>query len=222
MKRTHQPKEAPTTFKDYCLILQVHPEADGDMVEAAYWHLAKRYSEAGPSDPSARARLDDLNEAYSVLGSPKHRDNYMKIRAEVLGEGTLPAAPPPPPEPVPLAVMAKQRARIVEEPAVLLTENQPFWTRLGVLRWQNAVAVLVMGALAAAALLAGVNPAAVGLLLLIGVAITALPTLGTMLLASRGKEQRLRLANLKVTPPPDPFPQRVATAAEPQNDRKAA
>ncbi|MEX0785976.1 MAG: hypothetical protein WD939_05010 [Dehalococcoidia bacterium] len=222
MKRKQQPHEAPATFKDYCLILQLHPEADGGMVEAAYWHLAKRYSEAGSSDPSAKARLDDLNEAYGVLGSPKHREDYMKLRAEVLGEGALPAPPKPPPEPVPLAVMAKQRARIVEEPAVLAGRDQPFWARTGVFKWQNAVAVLVMGALATAALSAGVHPAAVGLLLLIGVAITAMPTLGSMLLTQRGNQQRLRLANLKISPPPDPVPQPIARAIDSSDERKAA
>ena len=54
-------------FKDYCLTLQVHPEADAAMVDAAYWHLAKRYNEAAAYDPKARAKLEELNEAYIVL-----------------------------------------------------------------------------------------------------------------------------------------------------------
>ena len=103
-----QPQGAPALFKDYCLILQVHPEADAGMVEAAYWHLARRYNEAAPRDPSARAKLDELNEAYSVLGSPERHESYLRLRAQVLGEGTLPA-PPPPPEPLPLPVMRRQR-----------------------------------------------------------------------------------------------------------------
>ena len=104
-----QPQGAPALFKDYCLILQVHPEADAGMVEAAYWHLARRYNEAAPRDPSARAKLDELNEAYSVLGSPERHESYLRLRAQVLGEGTLPAPPPPPLEPLPLPVMRRQR-----------------------------------------------------------------------------------------------------------------
>lgn len=103
------------SFKDYCLILQVHPEADAAMIEAAYWHLARRYNEAALHDPLARAKLEELNEAYSVLGSPERREEYMKHRAQVLGEGALPVPPPPAPEPPPLAVMARQRPRPREE-----------------------------------------------------------------------------------------------------------
>jgi curved DNA-binding protein CbpA len=96
------------SFKDYCLILQVHPEADAAMVDAAYWHLAKRYNEASAYDPQARAKLEELNEAYIVLGSAEKREEYMKVRAEVLGEGALPQAPRPAPRKPPLAVMSRQ------------------------------------------------------------------------------------------------------------------
>ncbi len=98
-------------FKDYCLILQVHPEADAAMVDAAYWHLAKRYNEASAYDPQARAKLEELNEAYIVLGSAEKREEYMKVRAEILGEGALPQAPRPAPLRPPLTVMSRQRPR---------------------------------------------------------------------------------------------------------------
>jgi hypothetical protein len=104
-------------FKDYCLILQVHPEADGAMVDAAYWHLAKRYNQAASYDPNAKDKLEELNEAYIVLGSPQRRDEYMKVRARVLGEGALPLEPGPATSKPPLAVMARQRpAERAEEP----------------------------------------------------------------------------------------------------------
>lgn len=104
---------AKTPFKDYCLILQIHPEADADMVEAAYWHLARRYNDAASYDPNAKAKLDDLNEAYSVLGAPARRPAYFTQRNAELGEGALPVAPLPPPEPPPLAVMEKLRPKPV-------------------------------------------------------------------------------------------------------------
>ncbi len=96
-------------FKDYCLILQVHPEADAAMVDAAYWHLAKRYNAATAYDPQAKAKLEELNEAYIVLGSAEKREAYMKVRTQVLGEGALPQAPGPMAPAPPLAVMSRQR-----------------------------------------------------------------------------------------------------------------
>ena len=107
------------SFKDYCLILQVHPEADGAMVDAAYWHLAKRYNEAAPYDPNARAKLEELNEAYTVLGSAERREEYMKLRVEALGEGALPLAPRPERTPPPLSVMNRQRPHERNEAALV-------------------------------------------------------------------------------------------------------
>ena len=98
-------------FKDYCLTLQVHPEADAGMIEAAYWHLARRYNEQADTDPLAKEKLDELNEAYNVLGTPAHHEEYSRLRDDVLGRGTLPKAIVPPPEPAPLAVMDRQRPR---------------------------------------------------------------------------------------------------------------
>ena len=48
--------------------LQVLPSADIDIIEQAYWHLAYKHHNAARSDPSARARLQQLNEAMSAIG----------------------------------------------------------------------------------------------------------------------------------------------------------
>ena len=104
------PTKRQTAFRDYCLILQVHPEADAAMIDTAYWHLARRYQDAAPTDPSARAKLEELNEAYAVLGSAESRDEYIKRRNDALGEGALPVLPPAPSPPPPLAVMVRQHA----------------------------------------------------------------------------------------------------------------
>jgi curved DNA-binding protein CbpA len=103
--------ERQEQFKDYCLTLQVHPEADAGMIEAAYWHLAKRYNEQAAADPSAKDKLDELNEAYSVLGTPARHEEYSRLRNDTLGEGTLPKAVVPAPEPPPLAVLERQQLR---------------------------------------------------------------------------------------------------------------
>ena len=95
--------------KDYYLTLRLHPKADALMIDQAYWHLARIYSAARQTDPTAKQKLDNLNEAYSVLGSPERRDEYDRLRDAVLGEGALPTPPPPVEAPPPLRVMSKQR-----------------------------------------------------------------------------------------------------------------
>jgi curved DNA-binding protein CbpA len=64
------------TEQNYYEILGLAPFADGAMVDQAYWHLAKTYQSLAEADPRARQALDDLNEAYAVLGTPRLRDEY--------------------------------------------------------------------------------------------------------------------------------------------------
>jgi len=49
----------------------------------------------------AKERLDDLNEAYSVLRSPSLRKEYDRVRNAILGEGALSVGPEPEPEKMP-------------------------------------------------------------------------------------------------------------------------
>jgi curved DNA-binding protein CbpA len=46
------------------------------MVDQAYWHLAKTYQNQSVADPRSRILLDELNDAYAVLGTPRLRDEY--------------------------------------------------------------------------------------------------------------------------------------------------
>jgi len=164
-------------FKDYYLILQVHPEADGAMIDAAYWHLARRYGEARLTDSSARAMMDDLNEAYSVLRTSDRRADFDRIRNILLGSNALPVAPPPPSEPVPLSVMERQRPRAREEAA---TEPRPrrgrSWLALHLLipGWQRYLSALVLFTLAVVALV-WAHPAVVVALFAVGVVVTLIP-----------------------------------------------
>jgi len=50
-------------------ILNVAPPADRRSVEEAYWDLAHKYRENLDQEQQARQRLQELNEAYSVLTS---------------------------------------------------------------------------------------------------------------------------------------------------------
>lgn len=70
--------------RDYYEILGLMPGADGAMVDQAYWHTARKYQTAAVADPRAREQLDDLNEAYGVLGTPRLRAQYDAFRDDVL------------------------------------------------------------------------------------------------------------------------------------------
>ncbi len=170
------PPEAP--FKDYCLILQVHPEADAGMIEAAYWHLARRYNEQAETDPLAKENLDDLNEAYSVLGNPARHEEYSQLRNEVLGEGTLPKAAAPAREPPPLAVMEKQRPHSREAAPPPPPPERTFefrFQRIIEPSWQNTLLVLVVLAVATSMLAISVNVAVMLTLLGVCMLIGAVP-----------------------------------------------
>lgn len=62
--------------KELYEVLGLQPFADGAMVDQAYWHLAKSFQTLAVTDPRARQSLDELNEAYGVLGTPRLREEY--------------------------------------------------------------------------------------------------------------------------------------------------
>ncbi len=186
-----EPKKGQPQFKDYCLILQVHPEADAVMIDAAYWHLAKRCNEAAPHDSHARRQMEELNEAYNVLGSPDRREEYMKVRAKVLGTNALPVAPAPVPEKPPLAIMERQRPR-PRGPAAEAEQVRKLWVPSAI---SSALAIPFVLALAIAAFVAGASPAIVAGLLAVGLLFTAAP------LASAIPKLHLALPSIRVQTP---------------------
>ena len=164
-------------FKDYYLMLQVHPEADAAMIDAAYWLLVQRYGVDRARDSSAQAKMDGLNEAYSVLRSSKRRVEYNKLRALVLGAGALPMPSGPSPDPTPLLVMERQRPRAREDvPAGVSGRAKARVWHLSIPMWQNLVTALLLFVLAVVALL-WAKPAAVFVLVAMGAAVTLLPLL---------------------------------------------
>lgn len=70
--------------RDYYEIMGLMPGADGAMVDQAYWHLARKYQALATTNPRAHQMLDDLNEAYGVLGTPRLRSQYDGFRDDVL------------------------------------------------------------------------------------------------------------------------------------------
>ncbi len=63
-------------FFDYYKILQVHQDAEQDVVEAAYKKLCKKYHPDLCRLPEAEARMKEINVAYEVLGDARKRAAY--------------------------------------------------------------------------------------------------------------------------------------------------
>lgn len=77
-------------MQDYYEILQVHPNADQEAIQAAYERMRQRYDPArleGAADELlelARQKRDGIERAYAVLGDPVRRaeyDNELRARA---------------------------------------------------------------------------------------------------------------------------------------------
>jgi hypothetical protein len=64
------------TERNYYDVLGLTPDADGTAVNRTYWLLARKYQGEAASDPRAHHMLDELNDAYTVLGTPVLREKY--------------------------------------------------------------------------------------------------------------------------------------------------
>ena len=86
---------------DYYALLGVAPNADADAVTRAYREQAKRFHPDATSDEVAARRFSDIAAAYAVLGDPRQRREYDRVRSEravgVARDGTLVGVPGPPP-----------------------------------------------------------------------------------------------------------------------------
>lgn len=63
-----------TEYRDYYRILQVHPTAEPEVVQAAYRRLARKYHPDTSHDRGAK--MQELNEAYEVLSDQRQRQQY--------------------------------------------------------------------------------------------------------------------------------------------------
>lgn len=69
-------------MKDYYKILGVSKNADNDELKKAFRSLAKKYHpDRNKDDESAKAKFQDVNEAYGVLSDEKSRKEYDEKRA---------------------------------------------------------------------------------------------------------------------------------------------
>jgi len=78
--------------KDYYAILQVHPRAEPEVIEAAYRRLSRKYHPDVTGQADAGQRMRELNEAFEVLSDPARRRAYDRHRSF---EGHPASAPVP-------------------------------------------------------------------------------------------------------------------------------
>lgn len=80
---------------DYYRVLQVDPEADAEVITAAYRVLARRLHPDRDLSGVHEFRMSELNRAYGVLRDPAQRRQYDAERAllQPMGPGTDAGAP---------------------------------------------------------------------------------------------------------------------------------
>ncbi len=74
-------ESAPMPTLDPYRTLLVHPEADAEIIQAAYRKLAQRYHPDVAGSPDAAARMAELNAARDLLADPERRAAYDRAAA---------------------------------------------------------------------------------------------------------------------------------------------
>ena len=80
------------TRPDYYRILQVHPGAEREVVDAAYRKLASKYHPDVSHISDTAERMKQINIAYEVLSDPVKRATYDASRGAAPSPGTSPHA----------------------------------------------------------------------------------------------------------------------------------
>jgi len=85
-------------FIDYYKVLQVDPEADRDVIEAAFRRLARKYHPDTNRSGEAEEKMKMLSEAYAVLSDPEKRARFDAQRSSMQSDGNPFAGGPAPGE----------------------------------------------------------------------------------------------------------------------------
>src|SRR4051794_30128510 len=84
--------------RDAYKVLQVDPEADPDVIQAAYRRLAQKYHPDRPDAAAdAASRMVDINRAWETLRDPGRRAHYDRQRAAAATSPTSSPTPTAPP-----------------------------------------------------------------------------------------------------------------------------
>lgn len=157
--------------RDYYEIIGLTPGADGVMVDQAYWHLARKYQALAETSPEGQRLLNELNEAYGVLGNPRLREQYDAFRDDVLiTRGMV------------KPVKAKTQKRMPEPAARERAPKAPREIKLPSVRvahWRTYGLAAIVAALAFAGAWTGVNVVFVIVALGAGLALALSPTVQT-------------------------------------------
>jgi DnaJ-class molecular chaperone len=65
---------------DYYRVLQIDPDAEPEVVAAAYRKLAAKYHPDVNASPEAAERMREINVAYDTLGDPFKRSEYDRAK----------------------------------------------------------------------------------------------------------------------------------------------
>ena len=71
--------------RDPYKVLQVDPEAEDEVVQAAYRRLARKYHPDLAPDAAAADRMQAINAAWELIGSPARRAAYDRARGSFSG-----------------------------------------------------------------------------------------------------------------------------------------
>ena len=114
---------------DHYKVLQVDPEADPEVIQAAYRRLAQKFHPDLTAAPEAAARMTAINQAWSVLRDPESRAAYDIERASPMSSATTvepagpgPAGPAPRPDP---GLQRRSASRSREQPPESVSRD---WT----------------------------------------------------------------------------------------------
>jgi len=75
--------------------LQVDPEADQEVIQAAFRRLAQKWHPDVATGPEAAARMTAINRAWELLRDPDRRARYDRARDERVRAASSTAAPGP-------------------------------------------------------------------------------------------------------------------------------
>lgn len=100
-------------FEDYYCLLQVHPEAEPEIIQSAYKRLCKKYHPDVNGTPEAAGRMQRINEAYEMLSDERKRRVYHAEWARRSGRAS---APRPAPEAPPRVEVRERVVYVRPEP----------------------------------------------------------------------------------------------------------
>lgn len=84
-------------FKDYYAVLGVAPRSHAKVIEAKYWETAHELHADLHEKPTKKLqkKLNSINEAYEILGSPHKRSAYDRKRDDAVSYAPASAAAGP-------------------------------------------------------------------------------------------------------------------------------